>query len=98
MMDRAFHKDLEEIFRFSRLFGLKEALWGIDYHRTLEYLLALRCLDYLNHLPANVLDIGTGKHSIFPFYIAAKYHVNVRATDIRIDFVESEKKTPNISQ
>jgi len=88
-MDNGLADISRDMFRFSRSFGAAEALWGIDYQRSMEYALAAQ---NLHEGSADVLDVGTGEHSIFPFYVAANYPAAVRITDIRERAVRLQEK------
>ncbi len=80
---------VDSMFAFTHHLGLFDSLWGIDYHRTLEYALAV------DAKPVNAksfVDLGSGKHSVFPHFVAANYSIAVQGIDIRELAIQRQKK------
>lgn len=77
-----FTSDIKSFWKFNNKLGLLNLFYGIDYQRCLEYPAAFNQLA-INSEVETVLDIGTGKHSIFPLYIASvSPNTTVRITDL----------------
>jgi ubiquinone/menaquinone biosynthesis C-methylase UbiE len=68
------------LWRLNLRLGWPERVRGLHYWLGFEYALVL------NHLPfasgAQILDIGTGPHSIFPYLLAHLNEVQVTIVDI----------------
>lgn len=74
--------DTVKFWKFNNKLGLSKILYGIDYQRCLEYPVAFNQLS-LNEDVSTYLDIGTGKYSIFPLYVAHRCpDLIMRLTDI----------------
>jgi hypothetical protein len=61
--------DIKSFWKFNNSLGLSNTFYGIDYQRTLEYPVAFNQLK-IDPAVSSLLDIGTGKHSIFPLYVS----------------------------
>ena len=74
--------DINKFWHFNNQLGLRNLFYGVDYQRTLEYPVAFNQLK-VNKDVENLLDIGTGKHSIFPLYVSYVCPtITVRMTDL----------------
>lgn len=74
--------DIKSFWKFNNKLGLKNLFYGIDYQRCLEYPVAYNQLK-LNSEVTTLLDIGTGKHSIFPLYVSYRFpELNTKITDL----------------
>src|SRR3989339_2138185 len=74
--------DIKSFWKFNNKLGLKNLFYGIDYQRCLEYPVAYNQLK-LNSDVTTLLDIGTGKHSIFPLYVSYRFpELNTKITDL----------------
>ena len=72
---------IKKFIQFNNQLGFYNCIYGIDYQRCLEYPVAFNQLA-LNSEITSLLDIGTGKHSIFPLYVSYRYPgITVRLTD-----------------
>lgn len=74
--------DIKSFWKFNNQLGFRNLFYGIDYQRTLEYPVTFNQLQ-INSEVKSLLDIGTGKHSIFPLYVSYKNpEITVRMTDL----------------
>ncbi|MGD9580503.1 MAG: class I SAM-dependent methyltransferase [Vampirovibrionia bacterium] len=74
--------DIKTFWKFNNRLGIKNILYGIDYHKCLEYPVAYKQLK-LDSNVSTLLDIGTGKHSIFPLYVSYNFpQINTKITDL----------------
>jgi SAM-dependent methyltransferase len=67
-----------DIYRVKRRAGIKKAIGGLDYGRSVEYPTVLDRLDLAR--ATRVLEVGSSKLFLAP-YIATRYPVEVHATD-----------------
>ena len=89
MMNGRYSERVEDLFAFSRQFGLSDALWGVDYQRAAEYALAAEAFPDGGN---EALDIGTGTQSILPFYLASRFGARMSVTDISPEAVSRQRK------
>lgn len=74
--------DIKSFWKFNNKLGIKNLFYGVDYQRCLEYPVAYNELQ-LDSEVTTLLDIGTGKHSIFPLYVSYRFpELNTRITDL----------------
>ena len=90
MLDEESARLVEELKSFNARLGLKKRLGGVQYGRVIEYTRAYQFLQL--QAGHRLLDIGTGKHSIFPLFCAyMNPAVTCHITDIG-EYVNVQRK------
>lgn len=83
------------LVRFNRRLGPAKRLEGVGWSRIIEYAYAAEGLR--PQAGQKLLDIGTGKHSIFPLWCAAEYGTEVVMTDLTDDVRAQERRLRRLS-
>jgi SAM-dependent methyltransferase len=78
-----------ELMRFNARLGLRKLLDGVGYGRLLEYTRLLDSIELTAH--SRLLDLGTGRHSIFPWFCAYRFGCETYVTDAGA-YLERQRK------